>query len=589
MPCCLTICKTFILFFLIILVSATECQILGQQKVAGVVSDNDGSPLYGVTVSIKGISTATRTDSSGAYSITAPSGSSILFSYVGHETREIKISNNFQLSLVLPTLVTNLSEVVVTAYGSEQVKDITGAVSIVKPKELTAVPAGQVEPMLQGRAAGVNVITQATPGAPTLISIHGFGNFGLVTPLYIIDGTPGNINDLNPDDIESLQVLKDAGSAAIYGVRGANGAIVVTTRKGKPGNATITFENYLGYQVPLSKGYDVLNPTESAEATWQAYTNSGIPLVHPQYKNTPGSNIPILPYYVLAGSQGGLAEGDPAADPKLYNADPLAGPIYQIVKANQAGTDWFHQLYSPAFSQNYTLTASGGGDKNRYLFSLGYMNQEGTLINTYLKRFTVRINTEFNILKNIRIGENLELLSKETPDEDAPENPGTGGSASISLANPILPPYDIEGNQYGGVPGLGPPAPVFAYLDSRNSKRFNWAALGNVYAEVDFASHFTFRTSFGGTFNYNYYYVYQPSFPSLGGSAIANSLTEGSGYGHNWSWQNTLLFQKTFHEDNQVKLLIGTEFIDNYGRNLSGSGGGFYSNAPNYTYLSNSD
>ncbi len=573
--------RKFVLLFIIFFFSGYS--IFAQEKISGKVTGNNDLGLPGVTVLIKGTKKATQTDTAGNYSINANKGESLVFSFVGRVTREVKVEGGTPINIVLAEQINNLNEVVVTGYVSEKVKDITGAVAIVKPKDLTAVPTGQVESMLQGRVAGMNVITQATPGANTLISIHGYGNFGDVAPLYIIDGIPGNINALNPDDIQSLQVLKDAGSAAIYGVRGANGVIVVTTRRGKQGNAAVNFESYFGYQVPVNNGYSLLNPQEMADATWKAYANSSQPLTHPQYGNGPS---PVLPDYVLAGNMGGLSEGDPATNPDLYNIDPSAGDIYQIVKANKSGTDWLHALYKPAFSQNYTLTASGGGNKSSYLFSAGYLNQQGTLINTYLKRFTIRINTEFNILNNIRIGENVQLSSRETPDYDGVGNPGQQ-SASYTLSNPILPLYDIKGNNvYGAPPGLGYPGPIQGLEDTKRSKRYIWTALGNVYAEFDFAKHFTFRTNFGGTFNYEYYYFYLPRYITYSG-IIPNSLAEGSGYNRSWSWQNTLVFNKIIDEDHRIKALIGTEYISSYGRGLSGNRVNFYSDDPNYSYLSN--
>jgi TonB-dependent starch-binding outer membrane protein SusC len=554
-----------------------------QNFINGRVTDAEGLPLQGVTIILKGKNAGAQTDGNGNYRIHASIGDYLVFSYIGFESREIRISNDSLINCTLSKSINNLNEIVVTGYMAEKVKDLTGSVAIVKPRDLTSVPAGQVEPMLQGRVAGMNVITQATPGAPSLISIHGYGNFGDVAPLYIIDGTPGDINNLNPDDIQSLAVLKDAGSAAIYGVRGANGVIEVTTRKGRAGNTALTFENYLGYQVPLQKGYDVLNPQESATATWDAYKNSGQPLNDPQY----GSNwYPVLPDYVLAGSRGGLFEGDPAVNESLYNIDPTSGPVYQIVKANRSGTDWFHSIYSPAFSQNYTLTVSGGNDKNRYLFSAGYLNQQGTLINTYLKRFTIRINTEFNLLNNLRIGENVQLSSKEMPDYNGGGNPGPSSPSSTTLASPILPLYDIKGNTYPAPPGLGAPVPVEGYINSKLGKQNNWITLGNVYLEFDFLKHFTFRTNFGGTLDYEYYYLFQPGLNALS-QINPNSLTEGSGYNQKWSWQNTVLFQEQFNEEHDIKFLIGTEYISSYGRSLFGSRVNFFTDDPNYSYLSN--
>ena len=557
-----------------------------QQIIKGRVTGIQGLPLPGVTIAKKSSSIATQTDTAGIYSIQAVSGDMLIFSFIGYETHEVRIGKEFTIDQILAPLMNNLNEVVVTGYVSEKVKDITGAVAIVKPKELTAVPTGEIESMLQGRVAGLNVITQATPGAETQISIHGYGNFGDVTPLYIIDGIPGNLNDLNPDDIQSLQVLKDAGAAAIYGVRGANGVIVITTRRGRPGESTVNFESYFGYQLPLQKGYDVLNPQEQANATWQAYANSGQPPTHPQYSSDPNTSLPILPDYVLAGNRGGLFEGDSAVDPGLYNINPALGPIYQIVKANKSGTDWFHYAYKPAFSQNYTVTASGGSNKSSYLFSAGYLNQQGTLINTYFKRYTVRVNTEFNVIKNFRIGENIQLSSKETPGNDVNDRGFGSNSAGGTLSETILPLYDINGNIYGPPPGLGYPGTVQIKDIDKRARRYYWTALGNAFAELDFAKHFTLRTNFGGTLNYGYYYFYNPRVNYLGNSA-PNSLLEGSGYDRRWSWQNTLSFNKTFGTDHSVKLLLGTEYIDSYGRSLNGSRVNFYTDDPNYSYLSN--
>src|SRR5664279_5594181 len=277
-----TVVQCTILVFIFCLL---ETAAYSQEKITGKVTDIDGLPLRGATVIMKGSAFGTQTDSSGAFSIRGTKGNLLLISFIGYQTREITLATNISLNIHLQKSINNLNEVLVTGYASVAVKDITGSVAIVKPKELTAVPAGQVESMLQGRVAGMNVITQATPGARTLISIHGYGNFGDVSPLYIVDGSPADINDLNPDDIQSVVVLKDAGSAAIYGVRGANGVVEVTTKKGRAGNTLVNFENYLGYQVPLKNGYHVLNPQEMADVTWNAYKNSGQPLADPQYGN----------------------------------------------------------------------------------------------------------------------------------------------------------------------------------------------------------------------------------------------------------------------------------------------------------------
>ena len=221
--------------------------------------------------------------------------------------------------------------------------------------------------MLQGKVSGLTVITSGEPGGQSNVRINGIGNFGNVTPLYIIDGVQGDINALNPDDIESMQVLKDAGAYSIYGVRGGNGVIIVTTKKGRSGKSAINFDTYVGYQVPLNNRLNILPPQGQADLLWLALKNSkevdsaGNPS-YPLYGNGP---VPILPDYYLNGY--GYAEGDPAVYPSLYNITP-GSPIYQIVKFNKSGTDWFHELFKPAWNQNYTVSASGGYDKNHYFF-----------------------------------------------------------------------------------------------------------------------------------------------------------------------------------------------------------------------------
>src|SRR6266498_1551449 len=229
----------------------------GQQKITGVITGTDHTPLFSATVTVKNTNSATTTDANGYFSITAKTGDVLIISYVGYMTKEVKLSNETTLKISLYESIANLDEIIVTGYTSQKIKEITGSVAVVKPKDLTAVPAGQVEQMLQGRVAGLNVITSGMPGGGSNVRIHGIGNFGDITPLYIIDGVQGNINNLNPEDIESLQVLKDAGAYSIYGVRGANGVIVITTKSGKNGKTKISYNFYVGTTRPLSKGLDL--------------------------------------------------------------------------------------------------------------------------------------------------------------------------------------------------------------------------------------------------------------------------------------------------------------------------------------------
>jgi len=566
--------------------------ILAQKKITGVITNSVNVPMVGVTVAIKNNSTGTTTDTTGNFTILANQGDVLIVSYVGYQTQEIKIDGQPILVLSLSESFINLDEIFLTGYTFQKLKEITGSVAIVKAKDLTAVPAGQVEQMLQGRVAGLNVITSGMPGGGSNVRLHGIGNFGDVTPLYIIDGVQGDINNLNPGDIESLQVLKDAGAYAMYGVRGGNGVIIITTRNGKIGKTKIDYDFYIGTTQPLQKGPDLLNPQEMADLTWLALRNSGqlAPNGNPfdrYYGNGPTA---VLPDYLIAGPFRGLFEGDPRVNPDLYNIDFTAPPLYQITPSNKTGTDWFHEVFKPAISQNHSITVSGANDKNKYLFSLGYLDQQGTLLNTYLKRFTARINTIFSVDDKIRIGENLQLSYRDNPRIASQQGPNDNEIFGTFTSQTILPVYDIKGGwstlQDDGV--FLRDNMVARRTIAKDDRTNYWETFGNVWAEADFLKDFSFRTQFGGTLTT--YYLYNFIFGGYNSTQSGlpnNHLSESSGYRRSWTWTNTLNFSKTFLNDHTIKVLAGTEAISNYNRETGGGTFGFFTNDPNYRFLNN--
>ena len=555
---------------------------ISQYKVTGKVITSDSISLPDVTVMVKGTKQATITATNGYFNISATTGDVLLLSYIGYKTIEVKVVNAAPLTIILSEFSSSLDEVVLTGYSSQKKKELTGSVATVKPVDLVAVPAGQVEQMLQGRVAGLNVITSGEPGSASNIRLHGIGNFGDVTPLYIVDGVEGNINSINPYDIESIQVLKDAGAYSIYGVRGANGVIVLTTKKGKSGRTKLTYDFYLGYTKPLEKGFDLLTPQENADILWMALRNSkfvdslGNPS-HPLYGN---GSTPVLPDYFFAGPVGVL-EGDPRVNPALYNIDPRAGPIHQIVPFDKEGTDWFREVFKPAVSQSHTVTVSGGNEGNRFLFSLGYLDQQGTLINTYLRRFTTRINSEFKVLNAFRIGENLQLNYRK--------NPQTGNELWPYLqVDPYMPVFDIQGNWSSyGVPGISGPSenPVARRTLSKDDKDNNWQIFGNIYAEADLLKKLTFRSSFGGTLNYYYSYNYNYGTYAAPPVGRLSAFNEQSGYTRAWIWTNTLSFYNKFG-NHSLKAFAGVEEKSNYNRGMGGTRMGYFTNDPNYRLLS---
>lgn len=578
----LTAVRLGIAFILLLLFSP----IFAQRKVSGKVSGPDGKPVFGATVSVRGSRTATSTSTEGTFTIQLTKNqNTLIISFVGFETQEVNVSGKDDIQVSMKEQRTDLNEVVVTGYTTQKVKEITGSVGLVKAKDLTSIPAGQVGEQLQGRVAGLNITNSGQPGQGAQISLAGVGNFGNVTPLYIIDGVQGDINNINPNDVESIQVLKDAGTASIYGVRAANGVIIINTKRGKAGRTIVTYDSYVGTQQPLSNGWGLLDTKGRAALYDLAVANTtGAAHNNPQYG--PGPNATI-PYWLVVGNQYGLTNpGDTAGKSALYNVDWGAGSIYQIVKANQQGTDWFHELFKPALQTSHTLSVAGGGDKNHYLFSFGYLDQKGTFLGTYLKRYTLRFNSDFVIKNNIHIGENIEAIYRD--------NPRTGilGETNIGMTyreQPIIPVYDAFGGYAGTrAAGLGNAQnPVANAKRALNNKGLSLAVLGNVYAQVDFLKYFNFRTTFGGTLDNFYYYNYGYHSYENAENNSSNSFSENGGYNRNWTWNNLLTFSKTFLNDHTVKALVGTEAIENYGRGVGGTRYNYFSDDPNYRILDN--
>ncbi|MEO5603943.1 MAG: TonB-dependent receptor plug domain-containing protein [Cyclobacteriaceae bacterium] len=245
-------------------------------NVSGTINDDSAQPLPGVSILEKGTANGTTTDVEGKYNINVTSGSSVLVvSFIGYKTQEITVNNRSSINLSLDPDVTALDEVIVTGYSVDKRRELTGAVSTVKAKDLTYAATGNVEQMLQGRVPGVTVITNGQPGTTSQIRIRGFGSFGGNAPLYIVDGVPtGDVNFINPDDIETTTVLKDAAAASIYGARAASGVIVYTTKRGKKGQKlNVTYDNLFGFTQP-GDGQEMLKPQEFADWTWQAIRNT---------------------------------------------------------------------------------------------------------------------------------------------------------------------------------------------------------------------------------------------------------------------------------------------------------------------------
>lgn len=569
--------KPWILFLFFMMGWTTT--VLAQKSVSGTVRDHTGAPLSGASVIIKDDSAkGTLTDAAGAFTLDVPAGkNTLVISSVGYHTQEVSIADLTQININLKPDDLNLNEVVVTGYTGQRKKDITGSVAVVDMRSIKSIPASSAMQALQGQAAGVNVISSGVPGAASMIFVRGVSSFGDNQPLIIIDGIQGDINTISTDDIESMQVLKDAGAASIYGVRGSNGVIVINTKKGKSGAPTVSYHGYYGIQVPKKgNALNLMNSEEYAAAHKLAYPGTIL------FAN----GIPDY-LYRGPGGRGTAMEGDPAVDPSRYVLD-RQNPTnnYLIEKVNKEGTDWYNAFFVNAPMTNHTVTASGGTDKSNYLLSAGYLNQQGPIIETFLKRYTVRINTQFKLPGNIRIGENVALMYSTLSGFDNRQG-DFGPVYSLYAMLPIIPVYDIMGNfgsTFSGPAEIGNMGnPVAVQKTTNNNRRNIWDIVGNLYAEVDFLKRFTLRSSFGGPLQMAYSQTFTPNtYWSPNEYNVPNRYSEGASYGYSTMWTNTLTYNDNFGKHN-VKAFVGTEAISSYGRNVSGGSRNFF--ATNFDYL----
>lgn len=562
-------------------------------NVTGKVTGSlDKTPLPGVTVVIKGTNQGTVTDPTGVYKISAPSGSTLLFSFVGFTPKEVKVGSASQLNVELDENAGTLNEVVVTGYGSQSKKDITGAVATVNVKQLLSAPATNVGQALQGRVAGVTVGNENAPGGNVMVRIRGFGTINDNSPLYVIDGVPtkGNLNTLNLNDIETMQVLKDASSASIYGSRAGNGVVIITTKKGKIGKPKLTYDMYYGTQRP-GKFLDLLNTTEYANLLWEARVNAGNvdPVTgfpkHAQFGS--GAN-PVTPDYIFPD---GASANDPRVNPANYSTD-IDGADFKknrwlITQANKAGTNWMDEIFDPAPIQSHQVGVSGGNENGRYAMSLGYYDQKGILIYTGFKRYSLRANTEFNVNKRIRAGENLQVSYSERIGQPA-GNQNEGNPISFAYRmQPIIPVYDIMGNFAGTKGGDLDNAknPVAALYRNKDNVGKEIRLFGNAFLEADILPNLTARTSIG--IDYSNYNIRTYTIRDIESSESASNsnLSTNNNYEATWTWFNTLTYKFQLGSLHRFNLIVGTESIGNYAEAFAAGRAGFFVDDLDNRYL----
>ncbi|WP_026953372.1 SusC/RagA family TonB-linked outer membrane protein [Algoriphagus mannitolivorans] len=585
-----------------------------QKSVSGTVLDEFGVGLPGVSILVKGTTTGTATDIDGKYTLSVPSDqSTLVFSFIGYSSIEQVVGARSVINVTMKPDERTLTELVVTGYSIDSRRETTGAIATVNPRDLTVIPTGNVEQTLQGRVSGVTVITNGQPGTSSIIRVRGFGAFGGNEPLYIVDGLPTASTDfINPDDIESTTVLKDAAAASIYGARAANGVIVYTTKRGaRNKKLRVDYNGMYGVTDP-GKGLDMMNPQDYATYTWLAETNTArlnnrAPSYgHPQFGT--GSS-PVMPYYlsvitrnpttgafgVASGQPGPLTAAQIEQQREWYNIDPTKGTVRQLTRAMTGeGTDWYDALTRVAPLQRHSLGFSGGSEASRYFIGLGIQEQDGIMIGNTFKRYSLRANSEFDVTNRIRVGQNFQATYRQVLGQQG----GTGGRGVSDDENDILqafrmpsiiPIYDEFGGYAGTASrGFNNPRNPVANRDGQNDNRnFNANAFGNVYAEWDIIDNLTFRSSIGGQYNNYYYWGYSRLQYENSENNSAFGYNEGSGFSFGWTFTNTMSYKKTI-DKHAFDFLVGQEALNSgAGRNIDASGQNPFSQDPDFITISN--
>lgn len=547
-------------FILFCLFSTMSLALFGQGlvKVTGKVSAANGEALIGVNVLEVDAGTGTITDLDGQYVLSVPSTAILQFSYLGYLTEKIPVQGRAQMDVILEEEAALLSEVVVTGYKKEIKSDVATAISSIKSKDIEKLVVMGIDQALQGQAPGI-MVTQTTgaPGDDIAVRIRGVGTIGNNNPLYIIDGVPttGNINMFSTNDIESIQVLKDGASASIYGARAANGVILITTKKGKAGKASFTFDASAGFQ-QANRLPELLDSEAYLQIRNEAIANA----------NT--LRIPIRQL-------------------ELYNP---------AILDNLPNTDWLDLLFNDAPIQRYSLSATGGSENGKFYLLGEYSNQQGVFRGQGFKKYLLRFNGETGN-KRFRIGNNLSFsvtnrdVINSSGDGFGPGNELSGIRYAL-IAAPLVPVRNADGSYLNVTSELGDPTLFgdgnpnpLAFVDATDWTIDRHRIFGNVYAELTIIKDLNLRTTLGGDLlfengklfkNRLSQAIYDPS-----------SLTESRVFNQNFIWNNTLNFQRALGKLN-VSALLGMEAIQNKTDFLNASANNFSKTDPLFRYIDNS-
>ena len=517
--------------------------------ISGRVTAGDGTPVSGVSVTVKGSATGTVTDAEGRFSVNASPKQTLVFSCVGYKPREVLVRDERNLEIHLEPSDDNLNSVVVIGYGTQKKSDVTGAISSVSEKALREVPVTDPAQMLQGRAAGVEVLnTGNKPGDGVSVRVRGRRSFNAGNdPLYVIDGVPitGGLNDINPNDIESMEVLKDASATAIYGSRGANGVIIITTRRGRLGRTNVNYSGYYGIS-KIARYADLMNGEQFAEYKRESRRAVIDPVTH-------------KPLY---------DDSDPNADAKLFEKvelESIAAGTY---------TDYQRLMIKQGHSQNHAINVNGGSDKTRFNISLGYFDDIGIIPGQDYTRYNTRINLDQAIGKRFRVG--MSSLGTYSIRDGMDVNPyGQSSDFGALTENPLGKAYDSTGKLIFLPTSDGlrsnPLSELVPGAVINREKRFR--LLNNIYGEVELLDGLKFRTSFS---------------PDLVESRVGNfrgsvtntrrlgdpSASTDEGLTFDYTWENLLTYKRKIQKKHSLDFTglysIQTHNLESSGASVTG-------------------
>ena len=539
-------------FFLLTLLTIVTVSAFAQNEditVSGTVVDNNGEPIIGASVIQKGTSNGAVTDLDGHFSVKVPKGTTLTISYIGFSTQDVKAAPNLQIKLTENSK--ELSEVVVTGYQIQRKADLTGAVSVVKTDGITTSPDADPMKSLQGKVAGMTITDTGSPSGTATVRIRGIGSFNSSQdPLFIVDGVPmtGSLNTLNNNDIESMQVLKDAASASIYGSRAANGVIIITTKHGKKSDKiNVDFSTNLTAQFYTSQSKMKLLDTKGyATAMAQAALNDGLDPV--AYASNYGLS--------LNATQGvGITVWNPATS--QYQSYTVNGRYDGYINSKKtmlfSDTDWVDAISRTGFAQNYNVALSKATDKGSVLFSVGYKNNSGILKYTDFQSISARMNSSFNVNKIVTVGENFTLSYTKQVDSAPMEN-------ALKMS-PTVPVYEVDGTTFAGpVGGMSDRQnPLRELYQNKDNHLDYWKLFGNAYVDIKPMKGLVFRSNFGIDYTTSFINALTHTFMS---DIVNNNIAKtdlGQTNNTNYTWSNTLNYLFDIKNKHHFNVLLGSE------------------------------